>query len=80
MIQSSGWDGMIVPDDNPQTWAARIEALYHDPAQLAYMRQATQEHMAMAWPSWQTVLVEDLLPVWRAVRQGVPLKTVPTPA
>lgn len=68
VIQSSGWDGVVIPETNPEAWADQIEALYHNPDQLANMRDATQESMAATWPDWQTVLEEDLLPVWSALK------------
>ena len=78
VIQSSGQDGVVVPETNPNIWADQIEQLYHDPIQLAHMRQATQEHMAIAWPTWETILLEDLLPVWSAVKVGHSLGTIST--
>jgi glycosyltransferase involved in cell wall biosynthesis len=68
VIQSSGWDGVVIPETDPETWADQIAALYHNPDQLANMRDATQASMAATWPDWKTVLEEDLLPVWSALK------------
>lgn len=66
-VQSSGEDGIVIEDDLPETWAAAIAALYHDPDQLAQIKQATLAHIDQRWPTWLEVLQNDLLPVWQSV-------------
>lgn len=66
-VQASGEDGIVIEDDLPETWAAAITALYHDPDQLAQIKQATLAHIDQYWPTWLEVLQSDLLPVWQSV-------------
>jgi glycosyltransferase involved in cell wall biosynthesis len=72
-IQASGEDGIVVKDDQPETWAAAIAALYHNPDRLAHLRQATLAHIDQYWPSWLEVLTTDLLPVWQSL-VGMPAR------
>ncbi|WP_299414627.1 glycosyltransferase [Acaryochloris sp. IP29b_bin.148] len=66
-VQASGEDGIVIEDDLPETWAGAIATLYHDPDQLAQMKQATLAHIDQHWPTWLEVLQNDLLPVWQTV-------------
>ena len=61
-----GKTGLIVRDATAEAWAAALDDLWRDPA-----RRAAMGHEAHAWslvhtPTWRDVLVEDLLPAWRA--------------
>jgi len=64
-VQVSGEDGVVVEDDLPETWAAAIAALYHNPDRLNQMRLATSTHIEQQWPTWLQVLEWDLLPIWQ---------------
>ncbi|NCJ07129.1 glycosyltransferase [Synechococcales cyanobacterium C] len=67
VIKVVGEDGMIVSERDPQVWADQIEALYQNPKLLAHMRVQSSEHIRCHWPSWQSILIQDLLPIWTAV-------------
>ena len=67
LIQASGQDGVIVAGQNPQEWARAVSGLYDDPKRRAQMSQAARSHVRETWPTWDTVLEEDLLPVWQAM-------------
>lgn len=66
-LRQPGEDGMIVASEEPQHWAEVIAQLYRDKEMRSHLSQAAQKHIREAWPSWQDVLVEDLLPVWRSL-------------
>lgn len=66
-VQVSGEDGIVVGDNQPETWASEIAALYHNPDRLAQMRQATLAHIEQQWPTWLQVLASDLLPIWQSL-------------
>ncbi|NCJ07130.1 glycosyltransferase [Synechococcales cyanobacterium C] len=67
MIKVVGEDGMIVSGRDPQVWADQIEALYQNPKLLAHMGVQSSNHIRSHWPSWQSVLLQDLLPIWTAM-------------
>jgi putative membrane protein len=61
-----GKTGLVVRDATPEAWAEALAPLFADPARLAAMG-----HEARAWsldhtPTWRDVLLDDLLPAWRA--------------
>ncbi|MGF1602707.1 MAG: glycosyltransferase [Thermosynechococcaceae cyanobacterium] len=65
--QVSGEDGMILETDAPQQWADAIAQLYHNGEMRSQIAQAGQHRIQQVWPSWQDVLIEDLLPVWQSL-------------
>lgn len=67
-----GTTGTVLPGDDPAPWALAIAALHRDPARRRAMGQAARAHADRHLPSWRDVLVEDLLPRWRAAA-GRPL-------
>ena len=64
-----GETGLVVRGNGVDDWAAAIDALVSDPARPAAMRRAAYAWSLTHVPSWEQVLAEDLLPVWR--RAGV---------
>jgi glycosyltransferase involved in cell wall biosynthesis len=56
----------VLPGDNPEAWSAAICELAGAPQRLQAMRQAARAYVEARVPSWREVLLEDLLPVWRA--------------
>jgi len=67
MLELSGHHGVVVASDDPQDWAATIESLLRDPGRRAALGSGARTSMETTWPSWNDVLVEDLLPVWQRV-------------
>ena len=67
LIQGSGTDGFIQSGQNPQDWAKTIQKLYDDKAMRSQMSQVARQHLQETWPTWDTVLEEDLLPIWQAM-------------
>lgn len=67
LLQTEGGDGLKVSRTHPQEWAEAIAGLLGQPAKLTAMGRAARQHIETAWPSWQDVLEQDLLPVWQAV-------------
>jgi len=76
LIQREGEDGIHVQGNDPQEWAKAIAPLLKDTSKLKSMGQAARRHIETTWPSWQEVLVQELLPVWQAVAKdsGVLIK------
>jgi glycosyltransferase involved in cell wall biosynthesis len=66
-VRASGADGMIVNDEAPAAWAAAISALIADPVRRAAIGAAAAADIKQRFPSWDEVLEQDVLPVWRAV-------------
>lgn len=64
-----GITGEVVRNSSATAWAEILEALARDPHRLAAMRGAVSSGTDQAFPSWEQVLAEDLLPVWRAAVQ-----------
>jgi glycosyltransferase involved in cell wall biosynthesis len=71
-LQEPGKDGLILETENPERWAQAIARLYEDGELRSQLSTAAQHHIKTAWPSWQDVLVNDLLPVWRSLAHAAP--------
>lgn len=56
----------VLPGDDPEAWAGAIRELLGAPHRLEAMRLAARVYVEARVPNWREVLVEDLLPVWRA--------------
>lgn len=65
-IVEDGVDGVVVADPDPAAWAAAIEVLARDPGRRAAIGRAARREVEQNRPSWSDVLIEDLIPVWRA--------------
>ena len=60
-------EGMrVLPGNDPAAWADAIVELAAAPQRLASMGCAARAYVEAHVPSWHDVLLEDLLPVWRA--------------
>lgn len=67
MLELSGNHGVVVASNEPKEWAATIESLLRDPGRRAALGAGARKSIEAMWPSWNDVLVEDLLPVWQRV-------------
>ena len=65
-VRESGVDGVVVTERAPSAWADAIAALVEGPERRAAIGRAARGDIERFHPSWDTVLAEDLLPVWRA--------------
>ena len=65
-VNRSGQDGIVIAADDPRAWADAAAALIADPPRRAAMAQTARADIAARHPSWDDVLMQDLLPVWRA--------------
>jgi hypothetical protein len=70
-MQGKGWDGMLLPNREPGVWLAAIEPLLDQPELLQEMGQRARQAVETQIPSWEQVLAEDLLPVWRQNARGI---------
>lgn len=66
MVHCSGQDGLLLNGRDPADWAEAIISLMNHPESLATMRHMTYEQSQKDSPSWKTVLMEDLYPIWKA--------------
>ncbi len=66
-LREPGKDGYLLESEEPEKWAQAIALLYEDGEMRSQMSAAAQMHIQTTWPSWQDVLVEDLIPVWRSL-------------
>lgn len=64
-VRRDGIDGAIVPEVEPEAWAQRIRTLIEDTAMRAVMAREARAEIVEHEPSWDDVLVEDVLPAWR---------------
>ena len=72
LVREPGEDGILVEDGSAEAWAAAIERLWNDADLRRAMGEAARRQIETAWPSWDDVLREDLLPVWtRVAERGV---------
>jgi glycosyltransferase involved in cell wall biosynthesis len=65
-VSEDGADGVLVEGDRPEDWANAIHPLIQRPSLLKRMGAAARSCVEREWPSWEDVLLEDLLPVWEA--------------
>jgi glycosyltransferase involved in cell wall biosynthesis len=55
----------VLPGDDAPAWAAAIATLAADPALCRELGTSARAYTEREVPSWEDVVVEDLLPVWR---------------
>lgn len=67
LIHQSEQDGVLIDSNDPIEWAIAIAALIEHPKMLNAMREMTYKQSQQDSPSWETVLAEDLFPVWRSI-------------
>lgn len=61
-----GETGLVVGGDGPEPWAEAIASLVDDPERRLGMAGAARRSAERDLPSWDDILMQDLLPVWRA--------------
>lgn len=66
-VLREGETGMVIADDGPEPWIRALDALVRDGGRRAAMAAAARESAVRDLPSWDDVLRQDLLPVWRRV-------------
>ncbi|MFE6286794.1 glycosyltransferase [Streptomyces sp. NPDC057877] len=66
-LTAPGRDGIVVPDDDPHTWADALSTLVSHPGHLATVRTHAAATARHHHPTWDRVLTEDLLPHWTPV-------------
>ena len=71
MVREPGRDGIVIAAHEPAAWADAIAALIADPARRRALAAAGLDDVARHHASWDAVLAEDLLPVWRSARRRV---------
>lgn len=64
-VAKPGTCGVTVADNDPATWADAIERLLENAAGRRAMGHAAWCWVKAEEPTWEEVLVHDLLPVWR---------------
>ena len=62
-----GETGIVVEDGEPATWGRALRGLAADEALRAKLGARAAAWAARLFPSWQQVLLEDLMPVWQRV-------------
>jgi glycosyltransferase involved in cell wall biosynthesis len=55
----------VLPGDDATAWAAAIAALAADPRHCRELGTMARAYIETEVPSWEEVVIEDLLPVWR---------------
>ncbi len=71
MVRADREDGLTLKSSKPRDWAEAIRWLLEDESARLRLGKAARQQMESSWPSWDDVLREDLLPVWKqAAREG----------
>ncbi len=65
MVRENGTDGIVLASDEADEWADGIERLYRDGGMCRRMGRSARGEVERHRPTWDEVLTEDLLPVWR---------------
>ncbi len=65
-----GKTGLVSREATPQAWAEALAELLRDPQRAAAMGRDAHAWSLSHAPTWQEVLVNDLLPAWRASRRA----------
>lgn len=68
-LTAPGHDGVLVDGVDPDRWACELQWLLGDRARREAIARRALASVRTAHPSWREVLMEDLLPVWRAAAQ-----------
>lgn len=58
-------DGVLLPNRLPEVWSSAVEDLLDAPDRLHKMGRRARQSAETSGPTWNRVLEEDLLPVWR---------------
>lgn len=73
LVTRPGWDGDIVKTDDSREWAERIAGFLQSADRLTAMGVAARRQIESEWPTWESVLENDLMPVWElAARTPAP--------
>jgi putative membrane protein len=64
-----GKTGLVSREATPQAWAEALAQLIADPARAAAMGREAHAWSLVHAPTWQEVLVNDLLPAWRTAAE-----------
>jgi glycosyltransferase involved in cell wall biosynthesis len=70
VMQGADWNGMLLPDCDPQRWLAATEELLAHPEALRDMGRRTRQAIETDVPTWSQVLQHELLPVWQHVARA----------
>jgi len=65
-VRDHGRDGFMIPDQSPDSWARAMAPLVSDGVKRAEISFFARKFVNEGHPSWQDVLEQDLLPVWRS--------------
>jgi glycosyltransferase involved in cell wall biosynthesis len=64
-LHNPGRDGQLVKEQTPEAWAAVLRKILKCPEQRRALGEAALQTSQNHHPSWETVLCEDLMPVWK---------------
>ena len=60
-----GETGFVLPGESGEAWGETVAALARDPLARRRMGRNARRYAEETLPSWEDVLVQDLLPAWR---------------
>ncbi len=72
-LAEPGGDGLLVPDDTEEAWAAALGLLVDRPDLRAAMGERAAATVRARHRTWGRVLTDDLLPVWRGAAARTPV-------
>jgi glycosyltransferase involved in cell wall biosynthesis len=76
VMVGEGVDGILLPTKEVDLWIRELNGLLENPRLLVQMRAKARELSVRSASSWDQVLEEDLIPVWKrcaSTREGLPL-------
>lgn len=65
-----GEDGLLLQTRDPGEWIGAVNSLLENPQVLRKMGWRAREDALIRYPSWQKVVDEDILPIWRGAVEG----------
>lgn len=63
-VTRPGEDGFLMEERDPASWASAIDSLRRDRRWLQAVGRESRRFIESEWPSWDDVLLDDIMPVW----------------
>ncbi len=70
-LSNPGRDGLIVEEQTARAWSKALQALLEHNQRRQAIGRSARRTIATKYPSWEQVLKEDILPVWRKLSHQV---------
>lgn len=78
-VTRPGEDGFLIEEREPAAWADAIDTLRKDRERLRRVGRESRRIIESHWPTWEDVLLNDIMPVWLQVSGRRALRSAPLP-